>query len=87
MNSTLSYVVSTAEIKQLLLSWERYFIHLLNQGISISTYINNTVTLVRERTIPTKRSQHVGEVSANVRATDPHGRILDFLDRSRYYFF
>jgi hypothetical protein len=48
------------------------------------------VTLVRERTIPT-----VGPLvptfadigSRVVSATDPHGNILCFLDRSRYYFF
>jgi hypothetical protein len=56
-----------------------------------TTSVKKTVALVRKRTIPTERSQLVGEVSANfsdrgcrvVSATDPHGRILD---RSRYYF-
>jgi hypothetical protein len=55
----------------------------------------NSVALVRKRTIPTERPPLVGEVSANfadrgchvVSATDHHGRILGFLDRSRYYFF
>jgi hypothetical protein len=55
----------------------------------------NSVVLVRKRTIMTERPPHFGEVSAKfadrgcrvVSATDPHGRILGFLDRSRYYFF
>jgi hypothetical protein len=53
----------------------------------------NSVTLVRERTIPTKRPPLVGEVNANfcgcsvVSATDPHGRSLCFIDRSRYCLF
>jgi hypothetical protein len=51
---------------------------------------------VRERTIPTERPPLVGEVSTNffadrgshvVSVMDPYGRILDFLDRSRYVFF
>jgi hypothetical protein len=53
------------------------------------------VALVLERTIPTERPRLVGEVSAKfadrgyrvVSATDPHGRILGFLDRSPYYLF
>jgi hypothetical protein len=49
---------------------------------------------VRERTIPTERPPLVGEVIANffadrgchvVSVTDPYGRILGFLDRSRYF--
>jgi hypothetical protein len=49
---------------------------------------------VRERTIPTERLPLVGEVFANffadrrchvVSVTDPYGRILGFLDRSRYF--
>jgi hypothetical protein len=47
--------------------------------------------LVRERTIPTKRPPLVGEVSADrgchvFNVTDPYGRILGFLDRSRNFF-
>jgi hypothetical protein len=46
---------------------------------------------VRERTIPTERPPLVGEVIANfchvVSVKDPYGRILDFLDRSRYISF
>jgi hypothetical protein len=46
-----------------------------------------------ERTIPTERPPLVGEVIANfaakgchvVSVTDPYGRILGFLDRSRYF--
>jgi hypothetical protein len=53
------------------------------------------VALTRKRTIPTERPPLVSEVSAEfadrgcrvVSATDPHARILGFLDRSRYYFF
>jgi hypothetical protein len=51
---------------------------------------------VRERTISTERPPLVGEVIANflwiegrhvVSVTDPYGRILGFLDRSRYFFY
>jgi hypothetical protein len=53
----------------------------------------NSMVWVRERTIPTERPPLVGEVIANfadkgchlVSVTDPYGRILDFLDRSRYF--
>jgi hypothetical protein len=41
--------------------------------------------LMFERTIPTERQPLVGEVSANL-LRDPCGRILGFLDRSRYFF-
>jgi hypothetical protein len=55
----------------------------------------NSVSLIRERTMPTERPPLVSEVNANfgdsgcrvVSATDPHGRILGFLDRSRCFFF
>jgi hypothetical protein len=52
------------------------------------------MVLVSERTIPTERPPLVGEVVANLSAdrgchvvsvTDPYGRILGFLDRSRYF--
>jgi hypothetical protein len=51
----------------------------------------NSVTEVRERTIPTERPPLVGKAFAYrvcqmVSATDRHGSILGFLDRSRYYF-
>jgi hypothetical protein len=54
----------------------------------------NSMVLVRERTISTERPPLFGEVVANfcgwrchvVSVTDPYGRILDFLDRSRYFF-
>jgi hypothetical protein len=54
----------------------------------------NSVTVVRERSIPTKWPLLAGEVSANfadrecrlASVTDPYYRILAFLDRSRYYF-
>jgi hypothetical protein len=53
----------------------------------------NSVVWVRERTIPTERPLLVGEVIAKfadrgchvVSVTDPYGRILGFLDRSRYF--
>jgi hypothetical protein len=46
--------------------------------------------------LPTKQAPLVGEVNANflqiegcrvVSAANPYGRILGFLDQSRYYFF
>jgi hypothetical protein len=50
-----------------------------------------SVALARERIILTELQPIVGEVSANFRlwcrATDLHGRLLDSLDRRRYYFF
>jgi hypothetical protein len=54
----------------------------------------NSMVWVRERTIPTERPPLVGEVIASfladrgfhvVSVTDPYGRILGFLDRSRYF--
>jgi hypothetical protein len=58
-------------------------------------YFNNSLALVRERSISTDRPPLVGDVSTNfcglvchvVSVTNPYGRILGFLDRSRYYFF
>jgi hypothetical protein len=56
----------------------------------------NSVALIRERTVPTDRPSIIDVVSATflwiegcrvVSATDPHGRVLSFLDRSRYFFF
>jgi hypothetical protein len=58
--------------------------------------IKNSVASFRKWTIPTGRPPLVSEVCANffavkgclvVSLTNPHGRILGFLDRSRYYFF
>jgi hypothetical protein len=51
----------------------------------------NSMARIRERTILTERPPLVGEVSANrgchvVSVTDPYGRNLAFLDRSRYFF-
>jgi hypothetical protein len=68
---------------------------------SHSTKIKKTITKlnslawVLEGTIPTERLPLVGKVSAPfadtechvVSVTDPYNRILDFLGRSRYYFF
>jgi hypothetical protein len=48
------------------------------------------MALARKQIIPTERPPLVGEVSANfcvVSTTNPHSRILSFLDRSHYYFF
>jgi hypothetical protein len=53
----------------------------------------NSMVWVRERTIPTERPPLVGEVIANfwakgchvVSVTGPYGRILGFLDGSRYF--
>jgi hypothetical protein len=50
---------------------------------------------IREQTIPTERPPHFGEISANfadrayhlVSVIDTYGRILGFLDWSRYCFF
>jgi hypothetical protein len=55
---------------------------------------NNSVALVRERTIPTERPPLVGEVVPTfadrgchvVGATDPYSRILGFLDRTCFFF-
>jgi hypothetical protein len=58
--------------------------------------IEHSVASVTKRTIPTERLPLVSEVSANffadrgcnvVSVTNSYGRILGFLDRSRYYFF
>jgi hypothetical protein len=53
------------------------------------------MALVRERTIQTERPPLVGEVTAYFCGEGaawsarriPYGRILDFLDRNRYFFF
>jgi hypothetical protein len=54
----------------------------------------NSVASVRERTVPTERQLLAGVVPTFadrgchvVSVTDPYGRILGFLDRSRYFFF
>jgi CBS-domain-containing membrane protein len=51
----------------------------------------NSLALVRKRTIPTERPPLVGEMPTFadrgchvVSVTDPYGRILGFLDRSRH---
>jgi hypothetical protein len=42
----------------------------------------NSLACVPERTIPTELSPLIGEVIAYVvRAKDPYGRVLDFIDR------
>jgi hypothetical protein len=55
----------------------------------------NPMALVRERTVLTERPRLSAKLMPTfadrrcrvVSSTDPHGRILGFLDRSRYYFF
>jgi hypothetical protein len=74
-----------------------YNFALLNYLCScINFYIKNSVASVRKRTIPTEQQPLVSEVIANfsadrgchvVSVTNPYGRILGFLDQSRYYFF
>jgi hypothetical protein len=61
---------------------------------AIQTYIDNSGTPWPESASTTERPPIVGEVpnSADrgrhvVSVTDPYGRILGFLDRSRYFFF
>jgi hypothetical protein len=60
-----------------------------------TTTTNNSVDLVLERTIPTKRPPLVGEVIASFcgkrvlrgQLNGAHDRILGFLDRDCYFFF
>jgi hypothetical protein len=50
----------------------------------------NSVVWVRERTKPTERPPLVGKVGREchvVSMPDPYGRILGFLDQSRYFSF
>jgi hypothetical protein len=70
-------------------SIDKFFRSHLVSGGSIK---ENSMASVRERTIPTERPPFVSEVSANffadrrchvVSVTNPYGRILGFLDRSR----
>jgi hypothetical protein len=58
--------------------------------------IENSVALIRERTIPTELPPLAGEISANfcgymgcrlVNAAEPYGRNLGFLDWSSYFLF
>jgi hypothetical protein len=75
------------------------YLGIILKECTVGTNINykeNSVASVRKRTIPTERPPLVSEVSANffadrvshvVSVTNPYGRILGFLDRSRYYFF
>jgi hypothetical protein len=75
--------------------WRHYslFNHAsLHNTLIIPIYIDikNSVSLVRERTIPIERPPLVVEVSAECRvvsATDFYGRDLGFLDRRLYFFF
>jgi hypothetical protein len=63
--------------------------------LTIKQKQTNFVAWVRERTIPTEQLPLVGEVSANLRIEGAtwsawkisYGRILGFLNRSRYFFF
>jgi hypothetical protein len=76
----------------------RFFGCLLSQrttNIRKTLYNNNSLALVRERTIPTERPSFVGEVNANVygqwvsrdQRSESHSRNLGFLDRSCNSFF
>jgi hypothetical protein len=81
-------VCSSTTLKRL----GRFQPNLVHMTPYIYIYINS-VASVRKRTIPTERTQLVGEVSGNfadrgccvVSTTDPYGRILGFLDRSGYF--
>jgi hypothetical protein len=72
--------------------YKMYYNGLIRQ---ILILINNSVALVRERTIPTERPPLVSEISAKFAdrgcgvfsVTDLYDHILGFLDRSRYFFF
>jgi CBS-domain-containing membrane protein len=63
--------------------------------IICSSTKKNSVVLARKRTIRPSDRRLSAKLAPNfsdrgchvVSATDPHGRILGFLDRSRYYFF
>jgi hypothetical protein len=84
-----------------LLKWAKSgFVHIFSNSNLASLYKQwnwkeNCVALVREQTMPTERSPLAAEVcptSADrgcrvVSTTDSYGRILSFLDRSRYFFF
>jgi hypothetical protein len=75
--------------------WPRGIFYQQKDGINFA-YKLNRVALIHEGTLRIERSQLVGAVSANflrirgchmANPTDPLGRILGFLDRSRYLFF
>jgi hypothetical protein len=63
----------------------------LVKNCTIENKQTNSVSSVRERTIPTERTPLVGQllqIECRVdSATDHHGRNLNFLDRSRYFSF
>jgi hypothetical protein len=83
---------------ELCITWELYFLktdfHALVLQHIMDLYSLNSVAWVRERTIRTERGSIVGEVNAKfedrechvISVMDPYGRILCFLDRSRYFF-
>jgi hypothetical protein len=48
-----------------------------------ANYTDRETAACRAKLVPTIADRGCRSVSA----TDPHGRILDFLDRNRYYFF
>jgi hypothetical protein len=79
---------------------ERFYVTIADRNVVcarkfLTTYLytkkNSETWAPRDRIIPTERPPLVGEVSDNfchvVSVTDPYGRILGFLDRSRYYLF
>jgi hypothetical protein len=82
---------------QLFESWAWYAYSVVqNIRYAMNTYVKklNSVALVSKRTIPTERPPLVREVENFVvngchvvSVTDLYGRILGFLDRTRYFFF
>jgi hypothetical protein len=50
----------------------------------LASFLRKPLKILREPNILTERPPLVGEVSAKF---EDRGRILDFLDRSRYFFF
>jgi hypothetical protein len=89
----MKQVVSISVLHKSATTYQTLLYH--NKG-NDNSKANNSLALVRERTIPTGRPPLVGEVSTNflwieecrvVNAVDPYGRILGFIDRSSYFFF
>jgi hypothetical protein len=89
----LTFALQHGFISQKILHFRSYIADM--QFLIVWTKKKNSVASVRKRTIPTERPPLVSEVSANfadrgfhmVSVTNPYCRILDFLDRSRCYFF
>jgi hypothetical protein len=64
------------------------------EGTTVTNKTTNSVALVREQTLPPSNPRLSAKIvpafsheeCSVVCATDPHGRILGFLNRCRYYF-